>query len=75
MDPREPGKNPSLQTRRHLQGIPKRNKVGRNDLDVSSAHSLPAATLQRRGGGLAAFGEILRSLADPSSPNPPRRPS
>ena len=39
MDPREPGKNPSLQTRRHLQGIPKRNKVGRNDLDVSSAQA------------------------------------
>ena len=35
--------------------------------------SLPAATLQRRGGGLVAFGEILRSLADPSSPTPPRR--
>jgi hypothetical protein len=29
--------------------------------------SLPAARLQRRGGGLATFGEILRSLADPSS--------
>ena len=37
--------------------------------------SLPAATLQRRGGGLAAFGEILRSLADPTSSNPPRRSS
>ena len=37
--------------------------------------SLPAATLQRRGGGLVAFGEILRSLADPSSPTPPRRSS
>ncbi len=30
--------------------------------------SLPAARLQRRGGGLAAFGEILRNLTDPSSP-------
>src|SRR5271165_3405119 len=30
--------------------------------------SLPAATIQRRGGGLATFGEILRSLADPSLP-------
>ena len=37
--------------------------------------ALPAATLQRRGGGLAAFGEILRSLADRSSPNPPQRSS
>ncbi len=37
--------------------------------------SLPAATLQRRGGGLAAFGEILRSLADPSSPAHPQRSS
>jgi hypothetical protein len=37
--------------------------------------ALPAATLQRRGGGLAAFGEILRNLADPSSPNPLRRSS
>jgi hypothetical protein len=35
--------------------------------------SLPAATLQRRGGGLAQFGEILRTLADPSSPSPSRR--
>ena len=35
--------------------------------------SLPAATLQRREGGLAAFGEILRTLAGPPSPNPPRR--
>lgn len=37
--------------------------------------ALPAATIQRRGGGLAAFGEILRSLADPSSPTNPRRSS
>ena len=37
--------------------------------------SLPAATLQRRGGGLAAFGEILRGLADPSFPLSPRRSS
>ena len=37
--------------------------------------SLPAATLQRRGGGLAAFGEILRSLADPSSPTHSQRSS
>jgi hypothetical protein len=37
--------------------------------------SLPAATIQRRGGGLVAFGEILRTLADPSSPIPPRRSS
>ena len=35
--------------------------------------SLPAATVQRRGGGVACFGEILRSLAGPSSPNPSRR--
>jgi hypothetical protein len=37
--------------------------------------ALPAATIQRRGGGLAAFGEILRSLADPSSPVDSRRSS
>ena len=37
--------------------------------------SLPAARLQRRGGGLATFGEILRSLADPSSPAAERRSS
>ena len=37
--------------------------------------ALPAAMIQRRGGGLAAFGEILRSLADPSSPTPPRSSS
>jgi hypothetical protein len=37
--------------------------------------SLPAATLQRRGGGLTTFGEILRTLADPSSSIPPRRSS
>jgi len=37
--------------------------------------SLPAATLQRRGGGLAQFGEILRTLADPSSSSAPRRSS
>jgi len=37
--------------------------------------SLPAATIQRRGGGLAQFGEILRALADPSSPATPRRSS
>jgi len=37
--------------------------------------SLPAATLQRRGGGLAQFGEILRTLADPSSSSTPRRSS
>src|SRR5271169_1505255 len=37
--------------------------------------ALPAAALQHRGGGLAAFGEILRSLADRSSPNPPQRSS
>lgn len=35
--------------------------------------SLPVATVQRRGGGLASFGEILRSLTDPPSPSPPRR--
>ena len=35
--------------------------------------SLPATTLQRRNGGLAAFGEILRNLADPASPTHPRR--
>jgi hypothetical protein len=37
--------------------------------------SLPAARLQRRGGGLATFGELLRSLADPSSPAAERRSS
>ncbi len=37
--------------------------------------SLPAAALQRRSGGLAAFGDILRSLADPSSPTHPQRSS
>ena len=35
--------------------------------------SLPVATVQRRGGGLASFGEILRSLTDSPSPSPPRR--
>ena len=35
--------------------------------------SLPVATVPRRGGGLASFGEILRSLTDPLSPSPPRR--
>src|SRR5271157_3746797 len=35
--------------------------------------SLHAATIQCRGGGLARFGEILRALADPSSPTDPRR--
>ncbi len=34
--------------------------------------SLPAARLQRRGGGLASFGEVLRNLTDPSSPSPRR---
>ena len=37
MDSREPGNYPNLQTPRYLQGIPKRNKAGRNNLDVSSA--------------------------------------
>jgi len=37
--------------------------------------SLRAATIQRRGGGLAQFGEILRSLADPPSSSDPRRSS
>ena len=37
--------------------------------------SLSAATIQRRSGGLAQFGEILRTLADPSSPTTPRRSS
>lgn len=37
--------------------------------------SLPAATIQRRGGGLASFGEILRSLASPSPQTDPRRSS
>ena len=35
--------------------------------------SLPVAAVQRRGGGLASFGEILRSLTGPPSPNPPQR--
>jgi len=37
--------------------------------------SLPAATIQRRGGGLAQFGEILRSLASPAPQTDPRRSS
>jgi hypothetical protein len=37
--------------------------------------SLPAATIQRRGGGLASFGEILRSLASPPPQTDPRRSS
>ena len=37
--------------------------------------SLPVARLQRRGGGLAQFGEILRSLGGPSSPDSQGRPS
>ncbi len=37
--------------------------------------SLPAARLQRRDGSLATFGELLRSLADPSSPAAERRSS
>ena len=36
--------------------------------------SLPAATVQRRDGGLASFGEIVRSLGGPSSPHHLRRP-
>jgi hypothetical protein len=35
--------------------------------------SLRPAMLQRRDGGLATFGEILRTLANPSSPTDPRR--
>ena len=35
--------------------------------------SLPQACGARRDGGLATFGEILRTLAGPPSPNPPRR--
>ncbi len=37
--------------------------------------SLPRARVQHRDGGLAAFGEILRSLGGPSSPNGLRRSS
>lgn len=37
--------------------------------------SLPRAVVQHRAGGLAQFGEILRSLADPSSPAAERRSS
>ena len=37
--------------------------------------SLPAATVQRRGGGLATFGDILRSLAGPAPPADSRRSS
>ena len=37
--------------------------------------SLPAATIQRRGGGLASFGEILRTLATPSPSTNSRRSS
>jgi hypothetical protein len=37
--------------------------------------SLPRTILQRRDGGLAQFGQLLRTLADPSSPADPRRSS
>jgi hypothetical protein len=37
--------------------------------------ALPRTILQRRDGGLAQFGQLLRTLADPSSPADPRRPS
>jgi hypothetical protein len=37
--------------------------------------SLPQANLQRRDGGLARFGEILRTLATPSPPTDSRRSS
>ena len=37
--------------------------------------SLPAATIQHRGGGLAQFGEILRTLATPSPQTDSRRSS
>lgn len=35
--------------------------------------SLPRTTLHRRDGGLVQFGQLLRTLADPSSPTDPRR--
>jgi hypothetical protein len=35
--------------------------------------SLPPAFVQSRNGGLAQFGEILRTLTSPPSPNDPRR--
>jgi hypothetical protein len=37
--------------------------------------ALPRTILQRRDGGLAQFGQLLRTLADPSSPADPRRSS
>jgi len=37
--------------------------------------SLPQARVERRDGGLASFGEILRSLASPSPQTDPRRSS
>jgi hypothetical protein len=37
--------------------------------------SLPRTILQRRDGSLAQFGQLLRTLADPSSPADPRRSS
>jgi len=37
--------------------------------------TLPRTTLQRRDGGPAQFGQLLRTLADPSSPADPRRSS
>ena len=37
--------------------------------------SLPRTILQRRDGGLAQFGQLLRTLAGPSSPADPRRSS
>ena len=37
--------------------------------------SLPHARVQRRDGGLASFGEILRTLATPSPQTDPRRSS
>ena len=37
--------------------------------------ALPRTILQRRDGGPAQFGQLLRTLADPSSPADPRRSS
>jgi hypothetical protein len=44
-------------------------------MPLAQVLSLPQARVQRREGGLAAFGEILRSLASPSPQTDPRRSS
>ena len=36
--------------------------------------SMPRAVVERRGGEVIQFGQLLRSLAEPPDPNDPRRP-